>query len=149
MPKPTPYGQRLLDAICEKVEEELSFAWIGFDVGNTDQIVKYLSKRFGKSVKSIAGAISDLIEKEFLWSGGERETHDPKLHGTLDESVLGISHNGWKQFSGWSVDKIDEVFGEWAEDWEYATALAFWEDWDGANGMEYPREYTKPNWKIQ
>src|SRR5262249_44734688 len=70
--KPTEFGQAILDSICAHVEtapqrgQTGGHGHIAWSIGKTSEVVAHVAEQLHKPVKSVAGGLSNLIEKGYL-----------------------------------------------------------------------------------
>ena len=126
----TKFGQAILDTICAHVATAAErgrtggHGHIAWSIGKTSVVVAHVARMLNKGVKSVAGGLSDLIEKGYLSSD---LVDDDDWHSVNDE--VAITHKGWLAFSRWSAEKMTEDMGI---DYEY------WSHWDGVDGTSIP-----------
>lgn len=129
--KPTEFGQAILDTICAHVEtapqrgQTGGHGHIAWSIGKTSEIVAHVAEQLNKPVKSVAGGLSDLIEKGYLWN----DLLDDQDGYDVNDQVC-LSHKGWLAFSQWSPNKMmQDMEMESLEDWKY---------WGGVDGTCFP-----------
>jgi hypothetical protein len=139
-PKPTAYGQEIIEALCGHLAKNGFVYRVGL-VDRTKVLTKWLAAHLGRSPHSVAGAMSDLIEKGFLFNGHCIEQQRGSIGYHLREGVdLSITHEGWQVWSGFSKAKLLKQekpfsFGEWLE-------------WDGLDGTVVGSEWHVAEAKL-
>ena len=98
------------------------------------QVTDYLAAKLGKTKKSIAGGIADLIEKGYLSTGGESDNT-----GKFNKESIFITHKGWQAYSRWDISKVDCGYSE-----PNAATLEEWLEWDGVDCQPIPFDFAKP-----
>lgn len=110
----TRYGQQILDTICDVVAERLGIGFFGWTLGKTADVVAYVAGKIGKPIRSVAGALSDLVEKGYL----DTDSHENDLGQTIPQA-LSISQAGWKAYSRWNPEEVLKAWGmETLDEWE-------------------------------
>ena len=126
----TPFGQQILDAVCDAVanpgDETGGMGHISWSIGKTSALTAAVAKHLGKDQTSVAGGLSDLIEKGFLSS--DLETDDAFGKQVHDE--IAIPHKGWLAYSRWNPAQMMKDMGE--------ESLEHWLEWDGVDGTNIP-----------
>jgi hypothetical protein len=128
IPKPTPYGQRIIDLLCDHLADSGFPYWVPA-MGSTSTIVEWLAARMGKSVRSVAGALADLIEKRLVSTSWEHECDGVIVRYGKDISV---TTQGWCHWSRWSEEEMTRLHGDSLEEWL---------DWDGIDGTVLGYEF--------
>jgi thiol-disulfide isomerase/thioredoxin len=140
--KPTEFGQAILDTICAHVEtaphrgQTGGHGHISWSIGKASDVVAHVATQLHKPLKSVAGGLSDLIEKGYL-RNDLSDDHDG--YDVNDEVCL--SHKGWLAFSQWSAQKMMQEMG--------MESLEYWKEWDGVNGTCYPYDNLPAFGKAQ
>jgi len=127
----TQYGQRILDTICDKVVETNGLGHIGWAIGKTDVVVDFVAQILGRTRRSVAGALSHLIDAGLIKNGGRNE-RTWKERG----DIVGISHNGWIAFSRWDEARLIAHWGDGGPG--EPISVEEWLDWDGNEGTSSP-----------
>ena len=128
----TAYGQRILDTICDKVLESNGLGHIGWAIGETDVVVDFVTHTLGRTRRSVAGALSHLIDAGLL---SNESTGDETMISRKGFEI-GVTHDGWMAYSGWDETKLVAHSG----DGEPASPITIddWLEWDGIDGTNYP-----------
>lgn len=134
--KPTRYGQRIIDLLCDHLADSGFPYWVPA-MGSTAMIVEWLAARMGKSVRSVAGALSDLIEKRLVSTSWEHECDGVIIRYGKDISV---TTRGWCHWSRWSQDEMSKLNDNFT--------LEEWLEWDGIDGTELGYEFTVREAKV-
>jgi hypothetical protein len=130
--KPKIFGQQILDCICDRVARDAGTG-MGFacwSIGKTAQIVSYVAEMHKLDIKSVAGGLSDLINKKYfcseLWNRDEQEDED---------NYLAINAKAWLQYTHWTPDN------RWVKACEEEKL-----DWfaDGMNTLDLTYDYEQP-----
>jgi hypothetical protein len=100
---------------------------IGWAIGKTPEIVAQVAKKLGKEVKSVAGGLSDLIEKGYLSNQHEGD-HD----GIAKPDLISVLHKGWLAYSRWNPEQMQKDFQEF----EFG-GVERWLEWDGVDGTDW------------
>ena len=133
----TPFGQQIVDALCDKVAPTCGMGFVNFDVGRERKVVRWLARKLGRAIKSVAGGVADLVEKGYLANEGECESSNPEEDGWVNTGLCILAHRTWQAYSRLDRQQLQRIWGMSYTDWL---------DWDGADGMEYPRQYDRPDW---
>ena len=120
----TEYGRRLLLALCDKAWEASTEYWLP-PLGQTKDVVRWLARHTGDSIRRVAGGIGHLIDAGFLCNSWDDETGNP-----VDE--ISIRHMGWQAWPKFNLQRL--------LDDEHFDSLEEWEDWDGLDGTAIGRE---------
>jgi hypothetical protein len=129
---PTPYGQKVLDELCRVVARHRHFGYLGFSIGDTPDITRYLARRLGRSVRSVAGALGHLAKQGLIHTSGFEPDFPLSDTAHLLRSrggQVGLAPASWYRCSWWSEDKLveSEIFYHTGD----RSLLEVWLLWDG------------------
>lgn len=128
--------QRVLDAICQRVEQRIGIGLVGWSIGYQDVVVQAVSRSLKARTVDVEQSIKRLVKGGLLCDSMVTDDEwEDKVVGKLS-----VRHNTWLAYSRFNERRL-------LDRWKFES-LEEWYEWDGVDGSPQggwgPEPFRRP-----